>query len=100
MLNLNKKIAYEKLISCIPEDKLFLFKNLFHKAQQILEEVEKVDGITLPHLINFLVREKEFSDENRDLLIILQNILRTLKTKDSTLYIEKKQSNLNEDFLG
>ncbi len=90
MLDLNKTISFEELISCIPEDKIIILKTLILKAQHILRDENKRYGITLPHLINFLVRNEEFSDAHRDLLIILQKKLREFKKKDSNLYIEIK----------
>jgi hypothetical protein len=90
MMDLNKIISFEELISCVPEDKIIMLRKLFLKAQNILRDEKKRYGITIPHLINFLVRNGEFSDAHRDLLIILQKKLREFEKKDSNLYIEIK----------
>jgi hypothetical protein len=88
--NVNHSITFEELFSCIPHEKVFMLKKLLSKVKNVFKDEHNKYKITLPHLINFVVRKKEFTEDDKDLLIILQKKLREFKKKGSDLYIKMK----------
>jgi hypothetical protein len=87
MIELSEIIEYEDLISNIPPNKLKILENLIIKAKKSIIDNKERKKITLPHLINLLVRNNEYSDDHNGLLAILQKKMRDFDKKGSNLYI-------------
>jgi len=88
MIELSKIIEYEDLIADIPKNNLKILENLISTAKTRIIENKEHKKITLPLLINLLVRHCEYSDEHNELLAILQKKMREFDKKGSNLYIQ------------
>lgn len=87
MIKLTEIIEYKDLISNIPSDKLEILEDLVMRAEHRIIDEKECKKITLPHLINLLVRHCEYSDAHNELLAILQKKMRDFNKKGSNLYI-------------
>ncbi len=88
MIELSEIIEYKELISDIPVNKIKILEELVSKAKLNNLNKNKHNRITLPHLINLLVRQEEYSNEHNELLAILQKKMRDFDKKGSNLYIQ------------